>query len=292
MIEVIAPGPLTTVQDLGRAGFAALGVPRSGAFDRAALRRGNRLVGNSESAAALEVTLGGLAVRFDAAATIALTGAPCPGAPDRDAAVTVAAGTVLRLGVPASGLRSYLAVRGGIAVDAVLGSRSTDTLSGLGPPPVSAGTVLRVGTAQGQVSGAVAVAPVHPPVLRIVAGPRDDWFSASAMTLLTTVGWRVRGASDRVGIRLDGPPLPRRRDGELPSEPVLPGALQVPPDGRPILFGPDAPVTGGYPVIAVVPDPDPAAQLRPGDVVRFALSSAAGAGLPTSTPPPAPRPGW
>jgi hypothetical protein len=122
MIEVIAPGPLTTVQDLGRAGFAALGVPRSGAFDRAALRRGNRLVGNTESAAALEVTLGGLAVRFDAAATIALTGARCPGAPDQDAAVTVAAGTVLRLGVPVSGLRSYLAVRGGIAVDAVLGS--------------------------------------------------------------------------------------------------------------------------------------------------------------------------
>jgi biotin-dependent carboxylase-like uncharacterized protein len=272
MIEVMAPGPLTTVQDLGRAGFAALGVPRSGAFDRAALRRANRLVGNAESAAALELTLGGLVVRFAAATTVALTGAACPGAPDWDVAVTVAAGTVLRLGAPAAGLRSYLAVRGGIGVDAVLGSCSTDTLSGLGPPPLSAGAVLRIGAARGPVSGAPAVPATSPAALRIVAGPRDDWFAASAMTVLTTVAWRVRGASDRVGIRLDGPPLARRRTGELASEPMLPGALQVPPDGRPILFGPDAPVTGGYPVIAVVPDIDPAAQVRPGDVVRFALS--------------------
>jgi biotin-dependent carboxylase-like uncharacterized protein len=270
MIEIVATGPLATVQDLGRPGYAALGVPASGAFDRAALRLANRLVGNGEGAAAIEVTLGGLVVRLVDAATIALTGALCPDAPDWGAARSAPAGTMLRLGTPKVGLRSYLAIRGGIGIDPVLGSRSTDTLSGLGPAPLRIGDVLPVGTATGEVSGAAAPGSNGgTPVLAIRFGPRDDWFTAVAHSRLVDTEWMVRSDSDRVGLRLDGLALERSGTGELPSEPMLPGALQVPPDGRPILFGPDAPVTGGYPVIAVVTELDKAAQLRPGDVVRF-----------------------
>jgi biotin-dependent carboxylase-like uncharacterized protein len=270
VIEILEPGPLATVQDLGRPGFAALGVPRSGAFDRAALRLANRLVGNSDDAAAIEVTLGGLEIRLTAAATIALTGAPCPGAPDWGRAVSIPAGASVRLAMPPSGLRSYLAVRGGVGAAPVLGSRSTDTLSGLGPDPLRRGDVLAIGRAAGEVSGAGALgSPAGDAILPIRFGPREDWFTAAARASLVGAAWIVRPESDRVGIRLDGPRLARAQDGELPSEPVLPGAVQVPSDGRPILFGPDAPVTGGYPVIAVVTGLDRAAQLRPGDHVRF-----------------------
>jgi biotin-dependent carboxylase-like uncharacterized protein len=269
MIEVVAPGPLTTVQDLGRPGYAALGVPRSGGFDRGALRLANRLVGNPDGAAVLETTLGGLAVRFVAAATVAFTGAPCPGAPDWGTPLSLPAGTVVRLGAPAAALRSYLAVRGGFAVAPVLGSCSTDTLSGLGPPLVRAGDRLEVGPPEGAVSGYASIADLAPAVLPVRFGPRADWFTAAARRALVETQWTVRSDSDRVGVRLDGPRLERDRDGELPSEAVLPGALQVPPDGRPILFGPDAPVTGGYPVIAVVTALDRAAQLRPGDRLGF-----------------------
>lgn len=271
VIEILDPGPFATVQDAGRPGYAALGVPSSGAFDRGALRLANRLVGNGPDAAALEITLGGLTVRFYAAATVALTGATCPGL-DWGTAVSVLPGTVLRLGRPEHGLRSYLAVRGGLAVPLELGSRSTDTLSGIGPAPLRAGDVLPIGAERpGTVTGAAAHPMAHRRRIRVVLGPRDDWFAAEARELLATAEWTVRPESNRVGVRLDGPPLPRSRSGELPSEPTLPGALQVPADGRPILFGPDAPVTGGYPVIAVVraADLDAAAQLRPGDAVRF-----------------------
>ena len=273
MIEVVDPGPLTTIQDMGRTGLASLGVPRSGAFDRAALALANRLVGNPVDAAGLEVTFGGLVITVRDAATVAITGAVSPGA-DWGTALSLHAGATLRLGPPGSGLRSYVAIRGGLDVRAELGSRSTDVLSGLGPPAVRAGDVLPVGTQpRAPVSGATAQAPSrgHGRALRIVLGPRQDWFTADAVAILTTARWTVRQDCDRIGIRLDGPRLHRARTGELPSEPTLPGALQVPPDGRPILLGPDAPVTGGYPVIAVVRDGDldTAAQLRPGDVVTF-----------------------
>ncbi len=269
MIEVLAPGPLTTVQDLGRPGYAALGVPRSGGFDRGALQLANRLVGNRDGAAVLETTLGGLALRFVEAATVACTGAPCPGAPDWGSALTLPAGAEIRLGAPLAGLRSYLAVRGGFAIAAVLGSCSTDTLSRLGPPVVQAGDRLQVGPPEGEVSGQASSADLTAAVLPVRFGPRDDWFTAAARRALVETEWTVRSDSDRVGVRLDGPRLERDREGELPSEAVLPGALQVPPDGRPILFGPDAPVTGGYPVIAVVTALDRAAQLRPGDHLTF-----------------------
>lgn len=268
MIEIVAPGSLATMQDLGRCGYAALGVPRSGAFDRAALRLANRIVGNAADAVAIEFTLGGLQIHLHGAATVALTGAACPGA-DWGAAVTLPAGATLRLDRPPGGLRSYLAVRGGFAVEQVLGSGSTDTLSGIGPAPLQAGDRLAIGPPAGEVSSAVAPARPAGAALAVRFGPRDDWFTAAARDQLLSTRWLVRPDSDRVGVRLDGPALERVRPRELPSEPVLPGALQVPGDGRPLLFGPDAPVTGGYPVIAVVADLDGAAQLRPGDVVRF-----------------------
>jgi len=268
VIEILATGPLATVQDLGRPGLAALGVPRSGAFDREALRLANRLVGNRPDAAGVEVTLGGLALRTDAAVTVALAGAPCPGL-DHGAAVTLPAGAALRLGTPTAGLRSYLAVRGGVATATVLGSRSTDTLSGLGPPALRPGDLLPVGTASGDVAGAVAPVDTRARPLRVDPGPRADWFAGDVLAALAGARWTVRGDSDRVGVRLDGPPLRRARGGELPSEPTLPGAVQVPADGRPIVFGPDGPVTGGYPVVGVVRDLAVLAQLRPGDPVRF-----------------------
>ncbi len=271
MIEIVEPGPLVTVQDLGRRGYRALGVTRSGAFDVAAHSLANRLVGNSPEAATLEITFGGLTFRTHSAATLALTGARCPGL-DSGAAITVAAGTLIRLGTPEHGLRSYLAVRGGIAVDPVLGSRSTDTLGALGPPALKAGDRLPIGSdPPSEVSGIAATPIRRLPRLRIVLGPRADWFSARALNVLTSTAWIVGADSNRIGVRLDGAPLTRVHGEELISEPTLPGALQVPPDGRPILLGPDAPVTGGYPVICVVRrgDLDIAAQLRPGDGLTF-----------------------
>jgi len=269
VIEILATGPLATVQDLGRESLAALGVPRSGAFDRGSLRLANRLVGNTEDAAAVEVTLGGLAVRLHDAATVALTGAACGGLA-WSAAVSLPAATTITLAPPRTGLRSYLAVRGGLTVDPVLGSRSTDTLSGLGPDPLRPGDRIDVGTASSPVVGETGATDMRLRPLRVDPGPRTDWFAGDPLADLVRARWTVRGDSDRVGVRLDGPALVRTHDGELPSEPTLPGALQVPPDGRPIVLGPDGPVTGGYPVVGVVRDLDALAQLRPGDPVRFA----------------------
>ena len=287
MIEVVRPGPMTTVQDLGRPGLGALGVSRSGAADRAALRLANRLVGNPESAACLEVTFGGLALRFPATHTVALTGAACPlsssgGRVGMLGPVSVGAGEELALGRPARGLRTYLAVRGGIDVPPVLGSRATDVLAGLGPPALVVGQRLPVGDA---VTGepCVDTAPVPPdpeePVLGVLPGPRDDWFVAEALTALTGGAYEATPQSNRVGLRLAGPVLRRAVERELPSEGMVRGALQVPPDGQPVLLLADHPVTGGYPVVAVVdePDVDLAAQVRPGQRLRFRLRTAAAA---------------
>lgn len=269
MIEVISTGPSACFQDLGRPGFEHLGVSRGGAADLGAHRLANRLVGNAESAATIEFTLGGLAVRLHAAATIALTGARCPGAP-WSTALTWPAGRELRLGVPGAGLRSYLAVRGGFSVAPVLGSRSTDTLAGLGPEPLRAGDRLRTGTdARTDPADEALLRSTSTRPLKVILGPREDWFEDPAALLHTR--WQVRADSNRIGIRLEGPPLARYRIGELPSEATLPGAIQVPPDGRPILLFRDAPVTGGYPVIAVLhsSELDRLAQLRPGELLSF-----------------------
>ena len=279
MLTVLASGPLATVQDGGRVGWAAIGVPRSGAADRPAAALANRLVGNDPRAATVEVTAGGLRVRAERTLLVAVTGAPAPLSVDGragplNAPLTLHPGAELALGLPPMGLRSYLAVRGGVGVPEVLGSRSTDTLSGLGPAPLRAGDVLPVGSLLAD-EPVVDVAAVRPPsavpIVRVLPGPRRDWLEPAAWTALVTAEWTVSPDSDRVGLRLTGPRLGRAREDELPSEGLVPGALQVPPDGAPVLFLADHPVTGGYPVPAVVVTADlPAvAQLRPGDVLRF-----------------------
>jgi biotin-dependent carboxylase-like uncharacterized protein len=283
VIEVLRPGPLTTVQDLGRPGYAHLGVGRSGAADRGSLRLANRLVGNLESAAGLEITLGGFAARFGARAVVALTGAPAPArlagrSTHLYGPVEVGPGDVLELAAPARGVRTYLAVRGGLDVPAVFGSRSTDLLGGLGPPAVGAGTRLAVGAATIGFP-TVDLAPVPPLpaelVLPVRVGPRADWFAAGALDLLGSRPYEVSAASDRVGVRLDGPALRHAAARELPTEGMAEGSLQVPPSGQPIVMLADHPVTGGYPVIAVLDEAavGPAAQARPGDTVRFRLRS-------------------
>jgi biotin-dependent carboxylase-like uncharacterized protein len=282
VIEVLAAGPLATVQDLGRPGQAALGVGPSGAADRGALRLANRLVANQEAAAAIEATLGGLRLRFTERALIACTGACGPVSVDgrpvgMNAPVEVRAGGEVTLGTPDTGLRVYLAVRGGIDVPPVLGSRSTDLLSGLGPPVLTRGTELPIGL---QVAGfpQVDVAPVaaFPDrwVLPALLGPREDWFTDSSVAALARQSWTVSPDSNRIALRLTGPVLERAVPGELPSEGLLRGAIQVPPNGQLVLFLADHPVTGGYPVIAVVDEigVDLAAQARPGDTVHFRLS--------------------
>ncbi|WP_158886748.1 biotin-dependent carboxyltransferase family protein [Amycolatopsis anabasis] len=280
-LEVLRPGPFATIQDLGRPGLAALGVGRSGAADRGSLRLANRLVGNPEDNAVVEATLGGLAVRFTGHAVVAVTGAACAirvagraGWPD--APIPVRPGDEVELAAPERGLRSYLAVRGGIDVPPVLRARATDTLANLGPPALSPGTTLPIGDRTRAYPGVdLAPRPSIPdePVLRVTPGPRRDWFTGDALATLVSAPHEVTAESNRVGIRLDGPRLRRRRTGELPPEACVPGALQVPPAGQPILFLADHPVTGGYPVVAVVEedDLDLAAQVRPGQRVRFAV---------------------
>jgi len=271
MIEILATGPLATIQDLGRQGFAALGVSHSGAFDRGAAALANRLVGNPVNVPVIEVTFGGLALHAVDAATIAITGAACPGV-ENGTAQSLPAGRRILLGAPARGLRSYVAVRGGFAAQRTLGSASTDLLSGLGPAPLRPGDLLRVGSQPaGPVSETAAAARALGVPLPVLPGPRTEWFTSGALDDLTVQTWTVRAESDRVGIRLRGRPLRRTNADELPSEPTRPGAIQIPADGHPIIFGPDAPVTGGYPVLAVLADLDLAAQLRPGDEVRFTL---------------------
>ncbi|MEU6252799.1 biotin-dependent carboxyltransferase family protein [Streptomyces sp. NPDC047043] len=278
-LVVVRSGALTTVQDRGRPGHAHLGVPRSGALDGPAAALVNRLVGNPPEAAVLETTVNGCAVRPRSAVTVAVGGAPCAVTVDGrpvawGASVHVPAGALLEVGTVVSGVRSYVAVSGGVAVDPVLGSRSTDLLSGLGPPPLTDGTVLPLGTPE-SLRASVDVAPQPAPpaelVLRVTLGPRDDWFTPEALRAFTTRAYRVSPASNRIGLRTEGPSLERALPGELPSEGMVLGAVQVPPDGKPVVFLADHPTTGGYPVIAVVRAQDlpAAAQAAPGTPVRF-----------------------
>lgn len=278
-LSVLDVAGLVTVQDAGRPGFAHLGVPRAGWLDEPAALLANRLVGNDASAAVLEVTLGSLRLRADRACWVAVTGAPCAVAVGGRAvgfseAVHVPSGVELRLGVPSAGVRTYLAVGGGIAVDPVLGSRSTDTLAWVGPPVVTVGHALGVGT---DPSGPQALDTPRPPArgaMRLLPGPRADWFEGDPRVALSVAAWTVGASSNRVGLRLEGSPLRRAASyegRELASEGMVLGAVQVPPDGQPIVFLADHPVTGGYPVAAVVHPDDlwMCAQLRPGEPVWF-----------------------
>ncbi|MFF4591136.1 biotin-dependent carboxyltransferase family protein [Streptomyces sp. NPDC001388] len=278
-LSVVRAGALTTVQDQGRPGHAHLGVPRSGALDAPAAALVNRLVGNPPGAAVLETTVNGCAVRPRSTVTVAVGGAPCPVTVDgRPAAwgapVRVPAGAVLDVGSAVRGLRAYVAVSGGITVEPVLGSRSTDLLSGLGPEPLTDGTVLPLGpepVPHTRVDVAPQTAPPDELVLRVTLGPRDDWFTPGAVRAFTARAYRVSPASNRIGLRTEGPALERALTGELASEGMVLGAVQVPPDGRPVVFLADHPTTGGYPVIGVVRAADlpAAAQAVPGTPVRF-----------------------
>jgi biotin-dependent carboxylase-like uncharacterized protein len=193
-----------------------------------------------------------------------------------NAPFTVFAGTRLTLATPTAGLRTYVAVRGGVDAPGTLGSRSTDLLSGLGPPALTAGDVFPIGRSVAGPPPTVQVAPVAPLsdgelTVRLTPGPRDDWFTDEAWRTLLTGEYVVTAESNRIGVRLDGPELTRSRSAELPSEAVVAGAVQVPISGQPLIFLADHPVTGGYPVIGVVHPADLplVAQARPGQVLRF-----------------------
>lgn len=298
-LEITDVGPQVLVQDAGRTGLAAIGVGRSGAADRAAYELGSRLVAHGEGRACLEMAFGGLVATAHGNLTIALTGAEAhakvAGQPiPHSAPVELRDGQELRLGMPSAGVRTYLSVRGGFDVPPVLGSRSTDTLAGLGPDPITAGDLLRVADYDGAFPN-VDIAPVPLPTagrvaLRVLPGPRRDWFAdaealtssaASTSDALTSgastsseARWSVSDRSNRVGVRLTGERLHRidgRRDEELPSEGMVRGSVQVPPDGQPVILLNDHPVTGGYPVIGVLTSAavDRAAQLQPGQQVVF-----------------------
>jgi biotin-dependent carboxylase-like uncharacterized protein len=282
-LEVLAVGPLTLIQDLGRVGFAGVGVGRSGAVDRGAFRLGARLLAQPYTSAALEVTLGGLSLRARGNAMLALTGAPAPADVDGCGVgycgpFALADGQILTLGTPPVGLRTYVSVRGGVSVPPVLGSRATDTLSGLGPEPVRAGDIVPVGSPPVDFPN-VDQAPTAALfggtlLLRALRGPRDDWLADPDALVATE--WTASSRSDRVGMRLTGEPLQHhvsRRGQELPSEGVVRGSIQVPPGGEPVIFLADHPVTGGYPVVAVLVDDaiDRAAQAVPGQPIRIVL---------------------
>ena len=278
-IEVVRAGALTTVQDLGRPGYAHLGVTRSGALDRTSHRLANRLAGNPADAATLETTLNGCAVRVTTDTTVAVTGAPCPVTVDGrpapwGAPVRVPAGSLVSVGTATHGVRSYLGFSGGIGVEAVLGSRSTDLLSGLGPDPLADGVSLPLGAPAGPPVHSPLVPHPGPPrslVLPMLLGPRDDWFTPAALRTLAGSSYRVSTSSNRIGLRVQGPALERSGAGELPSEGMVTGAVQVPPDGLPVVFLADHPTTGGYPVIGIVPEEAlcAAAQAAPGTALRF-----------------------
>ncbi|WP_067863384.1 5-oxoprolinase subunit C family protein [Nocardia shimofusensis] len=283
MMRVLAVGPATTVQDLGRPGWFDSGVGVAGAADRASLRLANRLVGNPEHEAAIEVLLGGLVVRAEHRHIVAVTGALAPAFVDdipvgHASVLRLEEGQTLRLGQAANGLRAYVAIRGGVAVESVLGSRSRDTLAGIGPEPLRSGDTIPIGPPPrtwppvdfapvAQVVEVVEVVEVH-----ALPGPRADWFAEP--DALFAGEWAVAPETDRVGARLHrlaGPPLRRAIDRELRTEGMVLGAVQVPPSGEPVVFLADHPITGGYPVIAVVRsgDVDRVAQARPGQRLKF-----------------------
>lgn len=279
-LEILTTGPLALVEDLGRPGYAHLGVTGSGAADRRSHTLANRLVANARDRATIEVTFGGFTARIHGSdVAVAVTGAAAEPSADGvpfglNSIHHAHDGQVISLGVPSTGLRSYLAVRGGIDVAPVLGSRSYDVMSAIGPRPLKPGDVLTVGahTDDFPELEQAPVAAVGGAVLDLVVvpGPRDDWFDDP--DALVRTDWAASDRSDRVGMRLTGDPLRHRwPDRQLPSEGATRGSIQVPPNGLPVILGPDHPVTGGYPVIGVVVDGDvdAAAQVRPGQRVRM-----------------------
>lgn len=281
MIEILRAGLCDLVMDLGRPGWGALGVPAGGAADPVALATANRLAGNPAEAAALEIVQRGPLLRFPQGGVVALTGAPFVASRSSGAALAwnetlvLAAGETLSLERARNGCRCWLAVRGGVTVPLLLGSRSTFLPGGFGG---HAGRALQAGDRLdiGVPAGDMHLLRAQPPAdmaeapLRVVAGPQVGLFEDAGLAAFFGGRFRVDAAADRRGVRLSGPAVTHARS-ELPSQGVLPGAIQVPPDGQPILLGWDGPVTGGYPVIGTVIEADwpRLAQLKPGDAVCF-----------------------
>ena len=293
MIRVEQPGLLSTIQDRGRTGWQHLGITPGGVMDSYSAAVANILAGNPPDAAVLEITLHGPRLRFENGVWLAITGAYLSPFIEGSAVpgwrpVWVPAGSLLRFGAPRSGCRAYLAVAGGFAVPPVLGSRSTDLRAGFGGLD---GRPLRANDLLTHYAGSVPIPDdswrLHAPKwcvawsqelsldgparLRFVPGP--DWAALplAGQHALAGETYRISAASDRMGLRLEGPPLVLEDTSEKLSAGVAFGTLQLPPGGQPILLGVDRQTTGGYPVLGTVASVDHPrlAQLRPGDVVSF-----------------------
>lgn len=285
VIRVIRAGLQTTVQDLGRWGFQAAGVPVAGPMDTFSHRLANLLVGNPSDAATLEITLIGPELEFDEPSTIAVCGAEfditAAGSPlPTGASVHVVRGTRLQFGRRRAGARAYLALAGGVQTPPVLHSRATHVVSamgGLDGRALVAGDripILPTASATAVRRAAGLTLPAHGRArLRLLPGAQADWFDAATLKTLTSVSFRVSPRSNRMGYRLEGPPLARSRSEELISEPLAFGAVQVPAAGEPILLMADRQTSGGYPKIAsvIAADLPIAGQLAPGDFIEFAF---------------------
>jgi antagonist of KipI len=278
MIQVLQPGMFTTVQDLGRYGYGPLGVSPSGAADPISLRIGNLLVGNPESAPALEMTLLGGKFLFPEGALVALTGSDFGASIPMYTATVIDPGGRVDTGPTRSGARAYLCVHGGIAIKPLLGSASTHILTGLGGfegRALKKGDVLPVGPAH--EAKPLAMAPEalaklqSRKTLRATIAPQTSWFSENSIRLFYQTAWRVTEESNRMGLRLDGPELETPQRGQMTSEGVSLGAIQIPASGRPIILFVEQQTTGGYPKIANIISADLASvgQLRPRDEIRF-----------------------
>jgi biotin-dependent carboxylase-like uncharacterized protein len=284
-LTVVKPGLLTTVQDLGRFGDQASGVPVAGPMDAFSHRLANQLVGNAVDAATLEITLIGPELTVEADTTVAIAGAHFEVMLD-DRAVgmsesfSVRAGQRLKFGRIVQGARAYLAIAGGVQTLPVLGSRATHLVSRMGGVQgraLASGDVIPIDARPGPRPARKAAGLTLPTkgraLLRVIPGPQDAWFQVEALRTIAGVAFRISPRSNRMGYRLQGPPLPRARDGELISEPVGIGAIQVPAAGEPILLMADRQTAGGYPKIGhvITADLPLAGQLAPGDFIEFHL---------------------
>jgi biotin-dependent carboxylase-like uncharacterized protein len=286
-LQIVKPGLLTTIQDLGRYGHQASGVPVAGPMDTFSHRLANQLAGNDTDAATLEITLIGPELIVDADTTLAIAGGQfevtCD---DRPVAIgtsfTVSRGQRIKFGRVLEGARAYLAVAGGVQTSPVLGSRATHLVSkmgGLDGRTLIAGDRIPIANDPGPRPQRKSVGLTLPTkgraLLRVMPGPQVDWFQADSLKALGSVSFRISPQSNRMGYRLQGPPLVRTRDDELISEPLGIGAIQVPAAGEPILLMADRQTAGGYPKIGYVISADlpVAGQLAPGDFIEFHVCS-------------------
>lgn len=289
--KVISTGPQAIFQDRGRFGFASAGVGTSGSFDQHSAARANNALGNDPNATVVEILLGGFEVEALASTSIVFTGTEAEVMvrtasgqsknTTTNTIIDVAVGDRIRIEPAVFGMRAYFSARGGFAVEKTLGSASTDLISQMGPAPLKAGDVIELGQdiADSRWWPKLRQLPIFwtrmpAETLTVVRGPRDNWFTPESLNSFFTQVFTVSNDSNRIGLRMQSSaPIQRRVEGELKSEGMVRGSIQIPPGGHPVVFGPDHPVTGGYPVIAVLTSKscDRSAQLSPGDKVRFKL---------------------